>query len=302
MTCVCAPVSGECGRRAVVELSPRPLRRRVARDAILRKAGRGVVGIGRLLIIRQMTRRTSGGKARVYARRMTLSTRGLHVRPGQREMGRRGVIERGPRPLRRRVAQDAILREAGRGVVGIGRLLVVRQVAGRALGRSGGVCTRRVTLGARGLCVRAGQREAGPAVIERSARPLRRRVACGAILREACCAVIGIGRLLIVRQVAGRALRRGPGVLSVQVALGACGLNVRAGQLEPRQAVIELRPLPVRSVVATGTIRRELAGGMVRVLHRLIVRNVAAIAIPARRRERRRLCGMRCNRDGCAPP
>ena len=60
---------------------------------------------------------------------------------------------------------------------------------------------------------------------------------------------------------------------------------MRAGQLEPRQTVIELRPLPVRRAVATGAIRREFAGDMVGILRCLVIGDVAGVTVPTRRRE-----------------
>ncbi len=209
---------------------------------------------------------------------MTLSACGLRVRPGQREAGP-VVIERGSLPLRRRVACGAVLREAGGRVIGIGRLLIIGQVAGNTGGGKAPVEARRMTLSACSLRVRAGQREAGPVVIERGPFPLRRGVARGAVLRKAGGRVIGTGRLLIIGQVAGRALSGSGGVCARRMALSACGLRVRAGQREAGPVVIERGSLPLRRRVACGAVLREAGGRVIGIGRLLIIGQVASRAL-----------------------
>ena len=84
--------------------------------------------------------------------------------------------------------------------------------------------------------MRAGQREAGRGVVECRPLPTGHAVADGTIGREPHCCVVGIGRLLIVRQVTGSAISRRPGVAPVKVAcrtikLGMCAQQCEAGKL-----------------------------------------------------------------------
>ena len=65
----------------------------------------------------------------VNTTRMALSASGAGVLSGQRERGLRCVIEACWGPRRRRVAELAILREAGGGMVWIAGRLIVLQVA-----------------------------------------------------------------------------------------------------------------------------------------------------------------------------
>jgi hypothetical protein len=93
--------------------------------------------------------------------------------------------------------------------------------------------------------VRAGQREARRAVIERSAKPRSRGVARCARCRITGSNVVRNGaakscRALIILGVAAIAIRRKrPAVVAVHVAQSAGDCSVRAGQRERRGAVIE---------------------------------------------------------------
>ena len=121
-------------RLAVVELRSGPLRGRVAGSAVLRESGCNVVRIRRLLIVRQVARGALRGQAGELTRRMALSARQGHMRSRQWERGLGAVIKLSSGPLRRRVAQCAILRESRRNVIRIRRLLKVGQVAVGTLG------------------------------------------------------------------------------------------------------------------------------------------------------------------------
>ena len=70
---------------------------------------------------------------------MALAARDAHVRSGQGEPGFGAVIECCARKRGGGVAGGAILGETGRGVVRVGRVLVVGQVARHALSEKSGV-------------------------------------------------------------------------------------------------------------------------------------------------------------------
>ena len=111
----------------------------------------------------------------------------------QREDAR--VVERRPAPrgVGRAVARFARGREAGGGVVGVRRPLVVRSVAADAVARRAGEDVGAVARRARLLRVRADEREAAP-VVEGRLVPggLRGRVAHLAVGREAGRGVVGL--------------------------------------------------------------------------------------------------------------
>lgn len=94
--------------------------------------------------------------------------------------------------------------------------------------------------------VSASQREGGLGMIEVRWLPCCGRVAGVASLREAGCDVVGIGRLVEVRQVATGALSRRPSKDIVDVALSARRLSVCTGESEFRsRVVIERRTKPI---------------------------------------------------------
>jgi len=251
-------------RLAVIEFRSRPLRGRVAKRAILRESRCHMVRIGGLLVVGQVARSALRGQPRVLPRRVALRARQRHMRSGQREF-RLAVIELRPGPLRGGVADSAILREARRHVVRVGRLLIVGQVARTALRGQACVLARRVALRAGHRHVRSGQREFRFAVIELRPGPLRGGVADGAVLRESRCHVVRVGGLLIVGQVARTALRGQACVLARRVALGTRQRHMRSGQRELRFAVIELRPGPLRGGVADSAVLRESRRRVVRI-------------------------------------
>jgi hypothetical protein len=94
----------------------------------------------------------------------------------QREL-RLGVIEDGSGPRYSRMAGNAVLRKAGRCVIRIGRVLVVRQVTRNAISRSAGELAIQVTLCTSHVGVSPREREAGCGVIELGAGPLHSVVA-----------------------------------------------------------------------------------------------------------------------------
>src|ERR1035441_7934111 len=100
--------------------------------------------------------------------------------------------------------------------------------------------------------------------------------------------VIGISRMIVVRQVASHALRRGPGEDSVRVTLGALEGGVGPGQWKAGELrVVEAGARPdvyvVTALAGGGKFRRH----MVQRCGLLIVRKVAGDALRARSEERR---------------
>lgn len=178
------PGQGELGLRGVVERGTQPIRRGVAELAILRESGRGVVRILGRLIILHVTRKTGRAQTLVNTTRVTLETSGGRVLAGERECGLRGVIEGGSVPIRRRMAELAILRESGGGVVRIIRRLIILHVTRRTGRTQTLVNAARVTLEASGGRMLAGERERGlRGVIEGRSVPIDRAVALRAVLR-----------------------------------------------------------------------------------------------------------------------
>ena len=115
------------------------------------------------------------------------------------ECGLRSVIEARGRPGGGGVAELAVLREAGGGVIRVFGRLVVRQMARVASGVERGELPVGMALRADHRRVSAGERESGVIVIEAGRRPSRRGVAELALLGEAGGGVIWVlGRLIIL--------------------------------------------------------------------------------------------------------
>jgi hypothetical protein len=122
-------------RSVVIKDCARPLRRGVTRFTRLGKARRGVVRVGRLLEIGQVTTGAGEANARKLSADMATRACGRGMLARQRELRVRVVIEFGSQPLRRGVATLTSLWESGRHVIRIGGLLKIRQVAAGASGR-----------------------------------------------------------------------------------------------------------------------------------------------------------------------
>ena len=195
--------SGRTCRLAVVELRARPLRGRVADRAVLREAGRHVVRIGGLLIVRQVASRALRGQSRVLARRRGTACRSTAraIRSGRtssccgrtspRSIARWCGRRRSPAGIPPPRGSDSSSSDRS------GRWQEAHCVDSRR------IAARRVALGARQRHMRSRQRERGlRAVIELRPGPLRGGVAQRAILREARRNVVRVGRLLVVGQVA----------------------------------------------------------------------------------------------------
>ena len=152
-------------RVVVVEGRRAPSRRTVAHVALLREADGRVVWVVRVLKILQMA--ADAGRVCDVVIRISVALAALQTRVSTRQWpaGRR-VIERCRVPVRRRVADLALLREAGRGVVRVIRALEVFQMAADARRAAQVVVSVRVALSTRHTDVCSREREAGLGVIE----------------------------------------------------------------------------------------------------------------------------------------
>jgi hypothetical protein len=113
----------------VIELGARPLDRRMADGAVGGESGSDVVWVRGGLVLRKVTARTRCRSAGILATDVARSTRRIHVSTGQRELRICVVIELCTGPLDGSVTGLACGGECRRDVVGVGCLLVVRQVA-----------------------------------------------------------------------------------------------------------------------------------------------------------------------------
>ena len=135
--------------------------------------------------------------------------------------GEPSVVERGSRPRRRGVARLAGGGKSCRGMVRVGRILIVRFVTGVAIGRDRCVVVVHVAIcaGHRGMCAR--ERESRVVVIERGRTPRCRGVAQVALLRESRGHVVRVGRSLEVLQMARNAGCAREVIVVAGVAIGA---------------------------------------------------------------------------------
>lgn len=140
--------------------------------------------------------------------------------------------------------------ESALSVIGVGRRLIVLQVAGRTGPGGQVVVAIHVALRALQFGVRAGQGKSRACVIEGSARPGGRVVASLAGLRKLGLHMIGIVRALIILQMAGHASGCGQVVIIVYVALRALHCGVRTGQRKSYRAMVEVCRTPGCRVVA----------------------------------------------------
>lgn len=260
-------------RCAVVEGGAGPLRRGMAGFARRREARRSVVRVRGLLEFGQVASGAGGAQSGELSAHMASGAGGGGVLAGQRETCG-VVIERRAGPLRRVVARLARGGEAAGCVIRIRRLLEFGQMAGGAGGAQAGELAVHVAGGAGGRCMFAGQREAGGVVIERCAGPLRRCMAgfagCGEVRRR----MVWTGCLLEIGQMASGAGRAQSGELAVDVAGGAGGGGMFAGQREARGAVIERGGLPLCRCMARFTGGGKARGRVVRIGRLLEVRQV----------------------------
>jgi len=185
------------------------------------------------------------------------------MRSRQREC-RRIVVDRRRLPRARRVADDAVRRDARGRMRRLRRGVERRLVAGETIERRAGVGAVHVTRGTANRHVRPGQRERRGIVVQRRRLPGIRRMALATGGREV--GVRRVDRGLGFFQVTGRAFRR-QRVLEreIRVTAGTLRRLVRTGQRKPRQGVIEIPRSPRERRMTLGTIHRETGRHMVRV-------------------------------------
>ena len=144
------------------------------------------------------------------------------VQSGERETGA-GMVKSRVHPVGGVVTRIARLREIRGDVIRIGRALIVLEMAAHTRRAIQAVVVVDVAVGpgARWHGVHSGEREARTVVVERRIGPRAGVVALITGLREIRGDVIGIGRTLIVLEVAGHARGTVQAVIVVDVAITA---------------------------------------------------------------------------------
>lgn len=238
-------VRARVDRELVGEPRTRPCGRGMTDRAIPGEAGGDVIRIGRGGVDRLMTRVAVGRRAGESP--ADVAAHALHFDVGSRERELCGaVIERRRGPSRGVVADRAVLGKAGRPVIRVGRGVETTEMTNGARSAQPRKLSVRVTVGALGRQMRAGEGKAGLRVVEARARPGGGGMANGTVLREAGRRVIRVGRLVVIGQVAGAALRRRSREPIVGMAKEAIELGVRACEQKAGSAVIEDGALPSR--------------------------------------------------------
>ncbi len=198
---------------------------------------------------------------------------------GARQGPSRGsVIEGCGAPVRRVMADLALLRESGRGVVRVVCILKILQMATDTFGRAQVVIPVGVALRALHLQVRPGEREGSLRMIERSRLPGRCRVANIALLRDAGSDVVWIRRRLKILEMTGDACGRTQVEVAVGMALIALQLCVSTRQRKAYRIVIEAGGLPCGRRVAVLACLRQAQRNVIWITGFLKVRQVAAYA------------------------
>ena len=216
---------GLCG---VIEFGAGPIDSGMALRAILWEAGAGVIRTLGGLILREVARTTRCAQGGVLFVGMALSTGGGGVLASERKLGS-AVVKTGGRPSDSGMAELAILRETGAGMVRVLGGLKVGQVARTAGRAQGGVLSIAMALSTGGGDVFASERKLGRAVVKTGGRPSDGGMAELAVLGESGSGMAGALGGLEVRQMARAAGRALGGVLSVGMALGARRTGVLAG-------------------------------------------------------------------------
>lgn len=261
----------------MVESRTQPAGRRVTRSTARRKARRQMIRVGGTGIVRFVTAVTIRRQRRVVVVHVTAGAHDRGVRPGQWE--RRIVVVEGCRaPRCRAVAHVALLRESERLVIRIGRSQEVIQVTSDASCVGKTVIRTSVTLAARQRYMCPGKRPPGAGVIKRGIGPVCSAVADLALLRDTGRSVVGIGRSLVILQVARNTGVAGQVEVATGVALAALQVGVAAGQRESHRVVIESGRLPRGRRVTLLASLREPQRNVVRVTRLLEIRQVAAHA------------------------
>ena len=163
--------------RSVVEGRSSPRDGRVTNGTVCWKFCLHVIGIRCAVVILHMTAGTGATRQGVVVVHVTLTA--LQIRVSKRKREANGVVvEIRGLPGAGGVTHLACLRKIQRDVVGIVRLLIVREVAAAAGGGSTFESISRVAGGAVKACMHACQREAGELqVIEANSKPVIETVA-----------------------------------------------------------------------------------------------------------------------------
>ena len=243
-----------------------------------------VVGVLDRLVVGLVAGEAVGGRPRVLPTHVATSAVHLLVGSGEREPGL-AVIERGRSPAVHAVAARARRGEGGRHVVRVLGGLIVRLVAGEAVGGRARVLAAHVAAGTGHRLVPAGEGEPGLAVIEGGRSPGVRGVAGEAGGREAGRDVVRVLGGLVLGLVARDAVGGRARVLASHVTLGAVHALVGAREGESGLAVVgEGRGPPGVDVVAGVALGGESGRDVVGVLDRLVVGLVAGEAVGGRPR------------------
>ena len=266
-------INGEPG---VVERGPGPGRRVMARLASGGERRRRVAGISGAGVIRSVAGIAVRGSRREIAVDVAAAACHRGVRSSQGECCV-VVIKRRRSPVGGAVAQRAILGKAAGHVIGIRGALEGAEVTRNARRGKPDEYSAGMAAAAAQSHVRAGQRKRGLGVIKDRPQPVGGAVADGAVGREACRHVIGVGGLLEGRQVTARALRRRRRKHAARVALRALQRGMSTRQREFRhRGVVERGGQPGRGGMALFARLRETAADVGRVRGRLEVRHVAS--------------------------
>ncbi len=197
-----------------------------------------MVRIFRVIEVRQVAGGAIGRSAPEDVVLVTICARRRTVRPCQRELRRRAVIELSPLPLSHVVADRAILREAGRCVVGIAHPVIGWKMAGGTGNGGRGERTAGMTACAAHGGMGAGQRELRKAVVEFGVLPTAGRVTVGAVCGETALLVVRVRRRFKNPCVAAKAVYWRAGVTTGKVALVAARGRVGACQRELRACIV----------------------------------------------------------------
>jgi hypothetical protein len=128
-----------------------------------------------------------------------------------------------------------------------------------------------------------GEREIRRVVVERGGLPCRCRVALHAICREIARDMVRVRRRGEIRLVAAETLRRRPFEFSIDVAIGAGGRKVRAGEGKRRKGMIKTAvPRIRRDGVARNAICGKSGRRMVRICRPCVIGAVTAHAFNRR--------------------
>lgn len=215
---------------------------------------------------------------------MTLGARCVRVSAGQRKACS-GVVELGPLPLLRGVAQGAVLRISGLPVIRILGRLISGEMATVTIHRRPGELSADVTGGAVHCGVCACQLEATQAVIELRALPVSRCVTRIALGREIAGRVTRICGLLKIRHMTAGAIHCGARESVANVTRYALRRHMSTRERKARRIVIEFRSLPGNDGVTERAVMWEAGCRVAGILRGVEICHVTAETVCRRTRE-----------------